>query len=74
MPNVDFRLPMTELASLGIGRLGNAESSIRISGAENLQQELVRARAVESLATTLGSLGPDVINPAAFEFGLVIKW
>ena len=70
----DIRRNVTPLANLGLGRLTKSESTIKISGGEQLQQEVVRARAVESLATTLGSLGPEAFNPAAFEFGLVIKW
>jgi len=59
--------------NLELGRLAGTESKITFAGADQLRQELVRARAVESLASTLASLGPDV-NPAAIEFGLVIKW
>jgi hypothetical protein len=50
---------------------GPMSTQIAVRGPNELQQELVRSRLVQSIAEEVGRVGG---NPAAFEFGLVIKW
>lgn len=66
-------LPTLPLSRLGITKRQPGAVTITIAGSDQLAQEVVRARAVDAIASTLGSLGTEALDAAAFEFGLVIK-
>ena len=63
--------PAPDLARLLPELRGSLETEIRVRGVDELRTELVRSRLFESVAQQVAAVGVD---PAAFEFGLVIKW
>ncbi len=69
----EVMVPLTTLSKLNLAQVKGVESKITINGAEEFKQELVRARAVESLATTVGNMGSNA-DLERFKFGLTIEW